>query len=491
MRKHRKITGEIKNSIFFIAIILLINFAFYDLGIPQEKTAKIDEFIKKCNEYRIFNGAVLVAENSKIIYENALGPANREWNVPNRINTKFMIGSVSKQFTAMLILQLVEEGKISLDDKLSKIIPYYPREKADKITVHHLLCHSSGIPLLTKIYENFYTDVWVKEYSDEEYIKLFCDHEHEFEPGSRFMYNSGGYYLLAVIIEEVTGKKFNDVIKEKIFDPLQMTGTGCNDGITIVPEMATGYEYWNFRFMKTGYSSPSFHKGAGSVYSNAGDLFKWWKALQTEKLISQKYLDLMFKQHISLFRAGYGYGWVIGKRDLAEIGEDMNFIEHNGYYPGFNCVFTWLTDKDDLILTLTNSAYNDYTLIRNGIIQILHGKEYSLSRPLSLVLNDCRNLADIKNVIKDFKNSRNSFQIRRDAINGLGFYFLLDGKNDMGLEVLKFNANEYPNESYVYESLGEAYFMTGNKELALKNFERTVELNPKNKYAVKKLNELK
>ncbi|MFC1726638.1 serine hydrolase, partial [candidate division KSB1 bacterium] len=368
---------------------------------------------------------------------------------------------------------------------------YYPREKADKITVHHLLCHSSGVPLLTKIYENFYTDIWVKEYTDEEYIKLFCDHEHEFEPGSRFMYNSGGYYMLAVIIEEVTGKRFNEVIREKIFEPLKMTGTGCIDGTAIVPKMAAGYEYWNFRFTKTGYSSPSFHKGAGSVYSTVGDMYKWWEALQTEKLVSQKYLDLMLKAHMLLYRAGYGYGLVIGRRDLGGIRKDMNFIEHNGYYPGFNCVFTWLPESDDLIITMTNSAYNDYTLLRDQIIRILNGSDYELPRPLSLALNDCRNFREITNVISGYKNSGKNFSVRRDAINGLGFQFILDGKNDMGLEVLRFNADEYPTESYVYESLGEAYLMTGNKKLAVENFNKTLELNPKNKYAVKKLNELR
>ena len=182
----------------------------------QDKVKKIDEFIKKCNEFRIFNGVVLVAEKGKTIYENAMGPANREWDIPNKTDTKFMIGSVSKQFTAMVILQLVEEEKLQLEDKISKFIPYYPKEKADKITVHHLLCHSSGIPLMTKLYNDFYTDIWVKEYTDEEYVKLFCDFEHEFEPGTRFMYNSAGYYLLAVIIEKITGKKFNEIIKEKI-----------------------------------------------------------------------------------------------------------------------------------------------------------------------------------------------------------------------------------------------------------------------------------
>ena len=474
-----------------LTILMLLGVLSANSIFAQDKVKKIDEFIKKCNEFRIFNGVVLVAEKGKTIYENAMGPANREWDIPNKTDTKFMIGSVSKQFTAMVILQLVEEEKLQLEDKISKFIPYYPKEKADKITVHHLLCHSSGIPLMTKLYNDFYTDIWVKEYTDEEYVKLFCDFEHEFEPGARFMYNSAGYYLLAVIIEKITGKKFDKVLKEKIFEPLEMKNTGCNDGFTIVPEMAAGYEYWNFRFMKTGFSSAGFHKGAGSMYTTAGDMFKWWKALHSEKLVSGKYLDLMFEKHMPLYRAGYGYGLVIGNKDLAGTGEDIMFIEHNGYYPGFNCVFTWLTENDDLILTLTNSAYNDYVFIRNEIIKIMHGLDYNLPRPFSLALNECKNIDRIKNVISDFRSSRSRYSVRRDAVNGLGFKLILEDKKDMGLEILKFNAAEYSHESHVYESLGEAYLMTGNRELAVKNFEKTLELYPKNEFAKKRLKELK
>ena len=132
---YRSISAKAWKISLCTLILSAVACCFNNPAFSQDKTEKIDEFIKKCFEYRIFNGTVLVAENGKIVYENALGPAVREWNVPNSTDTKFMIGSVSKQFTAMLILQLVEEGKLSLDDRLSKFIPYYPGEKADKITV--------------------------------------------------------------------------------------------------------------------------------------------------------------------------------------------------------------------------------------------------------------------------------------------------------------------------------------------------------------------
>ena len=252
--------------IIFIALSLCSSFAA-----GQNKSKKIDEFVKLCHEQNIFSGAVLVVENGKTLYKKGIGYADRQWKIPNDTDTKFMLGSVSKQFTSMAVLRLVERKKLMLEASISDYLPFYPKDKVSKITLHHLLCHSAGLPDLPKVIKDFFSDFWIKPHSTEDYIKKFCDLELQFEPGSQFQYNSAGYYILASIIEEVTGKKFDEAMKELVFDPLGMKDTECYDYYSILQKKASGYENWNYRIYNTGYADPSIFKGTGSGLADNED----------------------------------------------------------------------------------------------------------------------------------------------------------------------------------------------------------------------------
>jgi len=479
----------------FINISLLVFFiliVWQEPSFSQNKNKQIDQFLSLCQEYRIFSGTALVAENGKVIFQKGFGLANRSWNIQNDIDTKYKVGSITKQFTSMLILQLVEEGKIKLEENISKYLPNYPKDKGNKITIHHLLCHTNGIPNLARQYKNWFSELWFKDYSTEGFIKLFCDLDLEFEPGTRFSYSNAGYYLLATIIEKITGKSFGKVLKEKIFIPLNMKNSGHIDYYTVLPKMATGYEYWNYRFSNTGYNSATTHKGNGGIYSTVEDLFKWDRALYTEKLISKRYLDLMFKPQMSL-RAGssYAYGWVVGEKYLHEIDKTIPFAEHYGSDNGFNNVITRLTNDNHVIILLSNMSQTRLPLIPDQIINIIYDLPYNLPKPISISLSECRTIQEIQATITKYRNSNNDFLISQDAVNGLGFKFLHDNKNDLGIAVLQFNANEFSQSSFVYESLGEAYLMINNKKLAIKNLKKAFELDPNNVNVKKKLDELR
>jgi CubicO group peptidase (beta-lactamase class C family) len=482
----RKIAVARGASFFCLLIFVVVSCR----GSVPDKERRIDEFLSLCHEYRIFDGTVLVSEHRNVIYKRSFGQSNREWNVPNELDSKYVIGSVSKQFTAMLILQLAEEKKMRLDGKISDYLPDFPKDKGDRVTIHQLLCHSSGIPNNLH-FENWYTELWLKEYSTQELIELFYGLDLEFPPGSQFAYSNTGYYICAAIIEKVTGKSYEEVLKEKILEPLGMKESGFMDSYRIVPKLATGYMYWNFQFTKPPYANPSSSIGAGSIYSTVEDLIKWERALAEQKLVSNKYQDLMFEPHIEL-RGGrdYGYGFVLGEEIVAGMDRSIRFAEHTGNQPGFSCLFLRIMDDDHGIIVLSNIDHIDLRLIRRGLVNILYDRPAVVQKPISLVLAECKTADEIQETIANFRESIASYSVRRDAVNGLGFQFLLDKKMAMGLAVLEFNASEHPRTPWVYESLAEAYLMIGNREEAIANLNKVLEWDPNNMSARKKMGEL-
>src|SRR3972149_550101 len=206
----------------FMAILTL--FFLSSLVTAQDKAGQIDGLMKLYSDYGQFNGTVLVAENGKIIYKKGLGLADMEWNIPNKPDTKFRLGSITKQFTSMLVLQLVEEGKLSLEGKLSDYLPYYREDTGKKVTIHHLLTHTSGIPSYTNL-PNFGREVSRNPYQVEEFVKKYCSGDLEFEPGAKFSYNNSGYFLLGAVIDKITGKPYEQALNERILDVVGMKNT--------------------------------------------------------------------------------------------------------------------------------------------------------------------------------------------------------------------------------------------------------------------------
>ena len=225
---------------FTTALLVLLLAACFQPARAQDKAAQIDALLAKYHEYGQFNGAVLVAENGAVIYKKGFGDANMEWGVANTPATKFRIGSVTKQFTATLILQLMEEGKISLDGTISDYLPGYPPAQGDKVTIHHLLTHTSGIPSYTGL-PGFMQENTRDPYAPDSFLTFFSSLDFEFEPGSQWRYNNSGYFLLGAIIEKVTGKAYDEVLRERILDPLGLHNTGYEHNNDIIQNFASGH----------------------------------------------------------------------------------------------------------------------------------------------------------------------------------------------------------------------------------------------------------
>jgi D-alanyl-D-alanine carboxypeptidase len=249
----------------------------------SELVEAIKEYAQKISKADEFSGVILVAQNGKTLFEGVYGYADRERKIPNRADTKFNIGSINKSFTKLAIHQLVKQGKVSFDDPIKKFLPDYPnQEAAAKVTVRHLLEMTSGIgDFFGDRYESTPKE---KIRSLEDYLPLFADKPLEFEPGSRNRYSNGGYIVLGLIIEKVSGVDYYTYVREHIFKPAAMLDSDSYEKDASIPNLALGYMRDGSSWKPNYETLPGRGSSAGGGYSTAGDLFKYTMALKEEKL---------------------------------------------------------------------------------------------------------------------------------------------------------------------------------------------------------------
>ncbi|HSE23701.1 MAG TPA: serine hydrolase [Pyrinomonadaceae bacterium] len=455
----------------------------------SEKTAKIQEVLSLANKYRQFNGSALVVENGKIIYRGALGMANMEWGIANTPETKFRLGSITKQFTSMLTLQLVEQGKIKLDGKISDYLPDYRKDIGDKVTIHNLLTHTSGIPSYTD-QPGFQSNVSRNPYKVADFVKKYTSGDLLFEPGSKFAYNNSGYFLLGAIIERVTGKPYEQVLRENILDPVGMKNTGYDHWETIIQKRATGYSKTLDGYTNAAYLDMSIPYAAGSMYSNVDDLYLWDQALYTDKLLSAQSKELMYKP----FLQNYAYGWVVTNASFKQADKPVPMIAHGGGINGFATFIARFPNEKNLIVILDNTEQNAQRL-SDVIAKILYGQPYeppkmSIAEALNKTIRDNGVGAGVAQY-RDLKTKQSAtYDFAENELNTLGYQLMRAGKTRDALEIFKLNVEAYPKASNPYDSLGEAYMNLNERELAIINYKKSLELNPSNTGAIETLKKL-
>ena len=311
----------------------------------------IDRLMQAHSTAGDFSGTVLVARQGRILYQHAFGLANREWNVPNDLHTKFEIGSMTKQFTALLILQLVNEGKIRLGGHLADYLPYYRKDTGARVTIHELLSHTSGIPNFTDLPGFLEGPASRTQYSAKEFAQKFCSGDLQFEPGSKFAYSNSGYSLLGAILEQVSGMSYEQLVQDRISGPLGMNDSGYNHSETVTPHRASGYERSASEFKNARYYDMSIPFAAGALYSTVGDLYLWDQALYTERLLPANLRDLLFKPNLENY--GYGWGILIPKAGSPYAGESIPM--HGGAIFGFQSVMQRIPKHRELIVLLDNT----------------------------------------------------------------------------------------------------------------------------------------
>jgi CubicO group peptidase (beta-lactamase class C family) len=295
-------------------------------------------------------GVALVAMKGRIIYTNAFGLANLELDVPMRPNTVFNIGSMTKQFTAVAVMQLVEQGKISLHDDLSNYLPDYPRHDVP-ITIEQLLSHTAGIAASPP-------DALTALHGRKDYVPLsdiiatFRNRPPELTPGSKWSYSNNGYMLLGAIIEKVSGLKYPEFLEKNIFIPSGMTNTLFGDDAKIVKNRASSYLYSRSEstFLNARNDKTETAGAAGGIQSTALDLFKWHMALGSGRLLKRSSLELAQTERKlpNGDRTHYGFGWFIGNLQGSPI------FEHGGNMGGFMSHAIYLPREDIYVVVLYN-----------------------------------------------------------------------------------------------------------------------------------------
>lgn len=476
-----------KKSIKLIVLSALLLFFVFNVSFAQDKAKQIDELIGKYNQYGQFNGAALVAENGKVILKKGFGSANMEWNIPNQTDTKFRLGSISKQFTAFLIVKLAEEGKLKLDVPITTYLPDYPKATGDKITIHHLLTHTSGIPNYTSL-PNFFKDQSRNPYTPEEFVKTFSSLPLEFTPSEKFNYSNSGYFLLGYIIEKVSGKSYEQYLQETILDPLKMVNSGYDHGEVILKNRAAGYEKRGKKIRNAPYLDMSIPYAAGSLYSTVEDLYLWDQALYTNKLLSSKSMESLFTPYIKAGKGSYGYGWFIEEADGAT--GKVKVIEHGGGINGFNTIIYRIPGDKNLIVLLNNTGGTVLNEISQSIRAILYNQSFKAPKmSLAFELLDALSDQGVTSGLNTYNKLKNDpvYAIAEGEMNRVGYELLQNGKTKEAIEVFRINAETYPKSGNAYDSLGEAYLKDGNKKLAIANYQKSIELDPKNEDGKKAL----
>lgn len=483
--------------------------------ISGEKGKKINELVNAYYREGLLNGTILVAERGKVIYKRGFGFANMEFKVPNEPNTKFRVASISKSIAAILAMRLVEQGKLSLDAKVSDYLPDYRKDVADKVTVRHLLSHTSGIPdTLTR------PGLWEREIRDpftpQELLARYSNGTLEFEPGTKFKYGTMAYVLLSLIIEKATGRTFEQAQREEVLEPLEMRDTGIEGASPIVvrneqgrsmlkgkspiiERMATGYMKVNNEYSRSPFMDMTHAYAGGTIYSTVEDLFRLDRALYNDKFISKQTREKMFTPVLS----DTGLGWntrylsfsdlqqpflniVDEPRMLREAPADFKVVYKLGDLWGYSGVFARLPNEEHTIAVLVNvnsrAIFFELETIRvtQGLMNILYDKPYFTPRERTFAeIIERQGFEKAVEIFKQLKQKEPANPVIREAeVNALGYEILGQKKFALAIDVFKLNVEAYPKSANSYDSLAETYLGTGEKELALKLYKKALEVDP-------------
>lgn len=345
--------------------LILVMFSVFAIGYSQnELSSKLEKYMDAQFAVNDFSGTVLVSKNDTILLKKAYGFADYEWKVKNTIDSKFSLASVSKQFTAAAVLQLAENKKLSLEDPINEYFADFP--KGEKITIKMLLAHNSGLQM--DFDELYLSKTDLDKDSVYQYIikKPFL-----FEPGTSTAYSNIGYYLLARIIEKVSGQTYAAFLKEQLFDKAKMYNSGITTNSTIVEKMAKSYYLENDKLVKNPYINWNFNIGHDGVYSTVDDLYLWNKALFDSEIILSK--ESKRKMFTSYNDQDFGFGFLVNPF----YSQNHPLIAHDGGFFGAMTSFNKFTNDNILITVLSNNQSKSY-YIAYGLAGICFGKEVEL-----------------------------------------------------------------------------------------------------------------
>lgn len=346
-------------SSHLLMVLIGLSFVFQSSIYAQSLESKVDSLLQEKYKSNAPGATFLISKNGKIIYKKAFGLSNLELNLPMHTENVFEIASITKQFTAIAILMLMEKGKLNLDDQLSTFIPDYPTN-GYKITIHHLLTHTSGIKDFTRV--KGLNAIATQQLAPLDLIDFFKNEPMDFAPGEEMKYNNSGYILLGYIIEKVSGQSYASFVEDQIFKKLGMKSSIYGSHREVIKNRASGYHNKG-RYVNRTQVSHSFAYSAGGLMSNVNDMFIWQEAIKNNLLIKKKTTKKAFTNYTlnNGEAIDYGYGWHL---------KELNRIptrEHGGHFFGFKSMGVYLPEQDIYVIGLNNCDCNSPTTITREI----------------------------------------------------------------------------------------------------------------------------
>lgn len=478
--------------------ISLILFLFSSIvGFSQNVEEKISRLLENYQEVYGFSGNVLVVNNDDVIVEKSLGFANRAWHIPNTSKTKFRIASITKTFTAGILVKLQEEGKLTLDSPISNYLPFYPVYQEGQVipTIRQVLNHTSGLPHYYGLDQvNLDWDAYRSyPFTPDSLAHLISTIPLEFKPGTDTQYSSLGYLLLGAIIENHLNISFGKAIQDFICQPLGLVNTSFREHGELIDSVATGYEHvWqnysgrnHIGYAEQPYRDPSILFSTGGIYSTAEDLYEFSKAVLTSEFHSSSMRSELFGGN-----NGFGLAWKAYDESVWGLDYSLKLYTHDGLDDGHAARVSIIDEGKMYIIIVSNSGRQVNTsYITRSIVEIMNGNDFKLLKPLAAnsigekIVNEGlvegRRLynelysAEVETKLSHYNFSESSFNI-------IGIRLMRDLKRyEEAIEVFKWNVEMYPESANVFDSLAEAYMKNGNNESAIINY----------KIALQKLNE--
>jgi CubicO group peptidase (beta-lactamase class C family) len=457
--------------------------------------ANIDRFLRRANAFGQFNGAALVAQRGRVVYQGAFGEANMEWHVPNRTDTRFEIASMTKPMTAIAIMQLVEQGRVRLDAPVSEYLKYYPRETGDRITIDQLLTHTSGLqqdiafaddpnnvpPVVALVNADMLTL--------DSLVKLIAQRPLRFQPGTSYGYSSDAYAVLGAVIQQATGMSYWDALRKLVLEPAGMRETGVSLLRPLVPKRAAGYA-----MTFDGYENAP-HIGvtpAGGLYSTLADLHRFDRALYGDALVHAQSKERLFATR-SVITA---YGWKTSEEQRPD-GSRRKVLRTTGGLPGFAALMIRVPSEERVIILLANTRdlewrFDDFAIAIN---HMLDGEPHAMPRQsaaeaLATAVRQGVRGDSLRARFAAIQRDTARFALSEAAINRLGYFLIAKGQPANAVSVFSLNVTAFPKSANVYDSLGEAYLISGDTTRAVANYRKSLELDPANTNAVTVLKRL-
>lgn len=441
---------------------------------PADSVKKIDNLIATLHEQGQFNGSILVSVGGTVLYRKAFGEANIELHQKFTPSTVSCLASVAKQFVAMSVMMLAEQGKLNYDDEISMYFPEIT-SFARGITIRHLLTHTSGIPDVGDL------GIDRPGLSTSDVLKAMKRHHSHFrKPGLRYHYSNTGYILLEAIVAKVSEQKYADFLSAHILTPLDMRNTFLYERKQPTPaNVALGYNPYG-----------ELDGLAEGMYSTVDDLLKWENALRTDILVRQSALDTAFTPYpVQEGISTYGFGWNIASKDGSK------FIWHTGNTGTYRAFIGRTFPEKIAVIILTNKGNSKRMEINDAIVNIIRGKPFTFPTiPIAQKMYDAINNHGVDYALKMYDSLRESHSKRYDfgesELNLLGYKLMSEKRLGEVIKIFELNTIIYPSSSNAFDSLAEACNKSGSKALAIKYYQKAIELDPSNLNSINMLEKL-